>query len=126
MIARVRWIDVIGNWKFPEAGQEHITRVVLRDILILKGAETDVATGPEIASQQGSLSVLLALTDAPSQKLFFVAKNGDWSLELRPTKDPADSPESAEKEFTLLTDGMSPAQLRAIAAAARAVAKHER
>jgi len=69
---------------------------------------------------------MLALTDAQSQKMFWIMKNGDWSLELRPTKDPADSPESAEKEFTLLTDGMSPAQLRAIAAAARAVAKNER
>lgn len=105
-------VDVIGNWKFPEAGQEHITRVVLRDILVIKGAETDVATGPEIASQQGSLSVLLALTDAQSQKLFFVARNGDWSLALRPPQDATDSPEGLETAATLLADGLTPNQLR--------------
>jgi pilus assembly protein CpaB len=104
-------VDVIGNWKFPESGQEHITRVVLRDILVLKGAETNVATGPEIASPQGSLSVLLALTDAQSQKLFFVAKNGDWTLALRPPEDATDSPEGLETAATLLADGLRPNQL---------------
>jgi Flp pilus assembly protein CpaB len=105
-------VDVIGNWKFPESGQEHITRVVLRDLLVLRGAETGVATGPEIASPQGSLSVLLALTDAQSQKLFFVAKNGDWSLALRPPQDATDSPEGLETAATLLVDGLRPNQLR--------------
>jgi pilus assembly protein CpaB len=105
-------VDVIGNWKYPESGQEHITRVVLRDILVLKGAETNVSTGPEIASPQGSLSVLLALTDSQSQKLFFVAKNGDWSLALRPPEDATDSPEGLETAATLLADGLTPNQLR--------------
>jgi Flp pilus assembly protein CpaB len=105
-------VDVIGNWKYPESGQEHITRVVLREILVLKGAETGVATGPEIASPQGSLSVLLALTDAQSQKLFFVAKNGDWSLALRPPEDATDSPEGLETAGTLLSDGLRANQLR--------------
>ncbi len=107
-------VDVIGNWKYPESGQEHITRVVLRDILVLKGAETGVATGPEIASPQGSLAVLLALTDAQSQKLFFVAKNGDFSLALRPSEDATDSPQGLETAGTLLADGLTPNQLRQI------------
>jgi Flp pilus assembly protein CpaB len=105
-------VDVIGNWKYPESGQEHLTRVVLRDLLVLKGADTGVATGPEIASPQGSLSVLLALTDAQSQKLFFVAKNGDWSLALRPPEDATDSPEGVETSATLLSDGLRKNQLR--------------
>ena len=60
---------------------------------------------------------LLALTDAQAQKLWYIVKNGDWSLELRPTKDPADSPESAEKAETLLVDGVTPGQLKALNAA---------
>ena len=52
-------VDVIGNWKFPESGQEHITRVVLRDILVLKGAETGEATGPEICLTSGFIVSLL-------------------------------------------------------------------
>jgi hypothetical protein len=55
--------------------------------------------------------VLLALTDAQAQKFFFVMKNGDWTLELRPTKDPADSPESIDTVATVLGDGLSRAQI---------------
>lgn len=105
-------VDVLGNWKYPESGQEHISRVVLRDILVLEGAETGVSTGPEIASPEGSLSVLLAVTDAQSQKLFFVAKNGDWTLALRPPDKATDSPEGLETAATLLLDGLTPQQVR--------------
>jgi Flp pilus assembly protein CpaB len=107
-------VDVIGNWKYPESGQEHITRVVLRDILVLKGAEAQSLSGPEIAAPEGSLSVLLALTDAQSQKLFFVARNGDWALALRPPEDATDSPEGVETAGTLLFDGLNRNQLRQI------------
>ena len=109
----------------PESAKNHFARTILRDILVLQAPLTSEVSERLNADSEDKF-VMLALTDAQSQKMFWIMKNGDWSLELRPTKDPADSPESAEKEFTLLTDGMSPAQLRAIAAAARAVAKNER
>jgi hypothetical protein len=50
---------------------------------------------------------MLALTDAQAQKLFWIMKNGEWSLELRPTDDPADSPESFESSRSLLRDGLA-------------------
>ena len=106
-------VDVIGNWKYPESGQEHITRVILRDILVLKGAQSQ-ATGPEIAAPQGSLSALLALTDAQAQKLFFVQRNGDWSLALRAPDRATDSPEGFETALTLLTDGLNANRLEQI------------
>jgi Flp pilus assembly protein CpaB len=118
-------IDVVGSWNVPESAKNHFSRTILRDILVLQAPLTSEVSERLNADSEDKF-VMLALTDAQSQKMFWIMKNGDWSLELRPTKDPADSPESAEKEFTLLTDGMSPAQLRAIAAAARAVAKNER
>lgn len=118
-------VDVVGSWNVPESAKNHFSRTILRDILVLQAPLTSEVS-ERLNADSDDKFVMLALTDAQSQKLFWIMKNGDWSLELRPTKDPADSPESAEKEFTLLTDGMSPAQLRAIAAAARAVAKHER
>jgi pilus assembly protein CpaB len=118
-------IDVVGSWNVPESAKNHFSRTILRDILVLQAPLTSEVSERLNADSEDKF-VMLALTDAQSQKMFWIMKNGDWSLELRPTKDPADSPESAEKEFTLLTDGMSPAQLRAIAAAPRAVAKNER
>jgi Flp pilus assembly protein CpaB len=75
------------------------------------GAEV-AAKITEGGSDAPEQSVMLVLTDAQAQKLFWVMKNGEFSLELRPTDDPADSPESAEASKTLLGDGVSSAQLR--------------
>jgi Flp pilus assembly protein CpaB len=118
-------VDIVGNWNIPEDVKNHYSRTVLRDILVLQAPITSEVS-QRLSADSEDKFVMLALTDAQAQKLFWIMKNGDWSLQLRPTKDPADSPESAEKDFTLLTDGMSPAQLQAIAAAARAVAKSGR
>jgi Flp pilus assembly protein CpaB len=118
-------VDVVGSWNVPEEKKNHFSRTILRDILVLQAALTSEVS-KRLNADSDDKFVMLALTDAQAQKLFWIMKNGEWSLELRPTKDPADSPESAEKEFTLLTDGMSPAQLGALAAAERAVAKNER
>jgi Flp pilus assembly protein CpaB len=106
-------VDVLANWKYPESGQDHVTRVVLRDILVLKGASTE-GPGPKLAAPEGSLSVLLALTDAQARKLFFVHRNGDWAFALRPPDDATDGPEGVESAETLLTDGLNANQLRAV------------
>ena len=48
------------------------------------------------------------------QKLFFVLKNTDWSLELRPVVDAADSAERAESIHTVVHDGLSQAALNRV------------
>jgi pilus assembly protein CpaB len=99
-------VDIVGTWNLPEDKTRHFSRVILRDILVLK------ASGPPKASEKitnpgaGALSVMLALTDAQSQKLFWMTQNGEWALQLRPGEDDADSPESAENAETLLLDGL--------------------
>ena len=118
-------VDVVGSWNVPESAKNHFARTILRDILVVQAPITSEVSQRLNADSEDKF-VLLALTDAQAQKLFWIMKNGDWSLELRPTKDPADSPESAEKDYTLLADGLTPAQLAAIAAARQAVAKNER
>jgi Flp pilus assembly protein CpaB len=99
-------VDVLATWNVPEGKTNHVSRVVLRDILVLdaakQGANTEKLTNPN----QSALSALLALTDAQAQKLFWVMQNGEWSLQLRPGEDAADSPESAESAVSLLRDGM--------------------
>jgi Flp pilus assembly protein CpaB len=74
-----------------------ITRIVLRDLLVLR-APTSSSGG----------SITLALTDTQAQKLLFAIKNGEWWLVLRPVARPADSPESIETIIGLLTDGLGP------------------
>ena len=98
-------VDVVGSWNVPEEKTNHVARVVLRDILVLTAAH-EASAGEKVTSpNQSSLSVILALTDAQVQKLFWITKNGDWSLQLRPTDDAAESPPSAETAQTLLRDG---------------------
>jgi Flp pilus assembly protein CpaB len=108
-------VDVAGTWTYPEGSSTHYARTILRDILVVRPAVSTEVTA-KITEGSGSdapeQSVMLVLTDAQAQKLFWVMKNGEFSLELRPTDDPADSPESAEASKTLLGDGVSAAQLR--------------
>ncbi|HXV57138.1 MAG TPA: Flp pilus assembly protein CpaB [Gaiellaceae bacterium] len=104
-------VDVVGTWNVPESDTNHVSRVLLRDILVLEAAQkADV--GSKITEEGGkALSVKLALTDAQEQKLFWVASNGGWTLVLRPPKDASDSPESSESWWTLLNDGLREQQL---------------
>lgn len=105
-------VDVIGTWNVPEDKTNHVSRVFLRDILVLEAAKkaettskiTDGATGKSLAAK-------LALTDAQEQKLFWVTVNGEWTLVLRPPTDASDSPEGAETFMTLLSDGIRPSQV---------------
>jgi Flp pilus assembly protein CpaB len=104
-------VDVVGSWNYPESATNHYSRTILRDILVLRGVANAQVSEKITEGEAPAKSVMLALTDAQAQKLFWVMKNGEWSLELRPTDDPADSPESAESAKTLLGDGLSNAQL---------------
>jgi pilus assembly protein CpaB len=105
-------VDVVGSWKVIPGEEGKVSRVVLRDVLVLQSV-TSAAVAEKITDGEApAKNVLVAVTDAQSQKLFWIMKNGDWSLELRPTDNPADSPEGIESAFTLLTDGFSRSQLR--------------
>lgn len=95
----------------PNGEELLAARVVLRDILVLRGP-LPVASDQKLTNPNGGESAILAVTDSQAQKLFFVMKNADWSLQLRPTTDASDSPESVETVGTVLGDGLGPAQLR--------------
>jgi Flp pilus assembly protein CpaB len=111
-------IDVVANLKyklinFGKSGgaQDNVaTRTILRDILVLQAPLTSLDT-KRLNTDSDDKFVVLALTDAQEQKLFFADKNGEWTLQLRPTKDPADSPESIETVATVLGDGLSRNQI---------------
>jgi Flp pilus assembly protein CpaB len=90
------------------------TRTVLRDLLVLRSA-SQTGEGGKIGdgADKDELSVLLAVTDAQSQKLNFVTRpdGAHWMLQLRPALDAADSPESVETVGTILTDGLKSKQI---------------
>jgi Flp pilus assembly protein CpaB len=107
-------IDVVGTWNVPEGATNHISRTVLRDILVLEPAhKSDTQSKITDAGKEG-LAVKLALTDAQEQKLFWVAQNGAWTLTLRAPTDASDSPEAAESWWTLLGDGLKSDQIEGL------------
>jgi Flp pilus assembly protein CpaB len=105
-------VDVVATFEVPEGVQHHVTRVVLRDILVLEGARKAAATSKISQGPNQQLSAKLALTDAQEQKLHYIDKIGEWTLVLRPPADSADSPESAENWETLFTDGLTKKQIQ--------------
>ena len=104
-------VDIVGAWDFKGEETAKVSRIILRDILVLQAPETGL-DGGRLTEQQGDQSIVLAVTDAQAQKLFWIFTTGDWSLSLRPPTDAADSPEGFEWSGTVLADGITRAQLR--------------
>ncbi len=107
-------VDLVAALKPDPDKDVHVTRVVLRDLEVLKAAPDPEISGKLTNTSAGRVSVLLAVRDTQVQKLFFVTApslNNDWSLQLRPVVDPADSAEKAESVDTVLFDGLRPAAI---------------
>jgi Flp pilus assembly protein CpaB len=99
-------VDVVGNWNYPEDSQKHVSRVVLRNLLVLR-PPNEASTTSKI-SQGGNepFSAVLAVTDTQSKKLWWVTQNGQWSLFLRPVRKADDSPDTVETQETMVRDGV--------------------
>jgi pilus assembly protein CpaB len=117
-------VDVVGSWNVPESAQDnHFSRTLLRDILVLRAAASADVAEKLTDSETPGQSVMLALTDAQAQKLFWIMQNGEWSLELRPAQDPADSPEGAESSLTMFRDGLTVGKVKKLLLDPLALAK---
>jgi pilus assembly protein CpaB len=90
------------------------TRIVLRDILVLKTPSDETLSGIAEGGDDET-SIQLALTDTQAQKLFYAMNTGEWWLVLRPPARSADSPESVEVVETILGDGLRPRQFLQLA-----------
>ena len=79
---------------------------MLRDLLVLQAPDTTKNQSKIGSNPNEPFSVMLAVSDAQAQKLWWLVKNGDWSLQLRPVTNAADSPDSFETSGSLLADGL--------------------
>jgi Flp pilus assembly protein CpaB len=82
-------VDVVANLRLDANTNAAATKIVLRNLTVLT-PPNDPGVG-KVSTGSGSLSAILAVTDTQAQKLFFVMKNADWTLELRPVIGAADS-----------------------------------
>lgn len=102
-------VDVVASIKYPsEDSPKHFSKVVLQDVLVLRASgESD--SGPSVVDPTGGGGwVMLRVTDAQAQKLYFVYANDDWWLALRPGLDDANSRDSAlmDDAVSILREGL--------------------
>ncbi|HEX2496421.1 MAG TPA: Flp pilus assembly protein CpaB [Gaiellaceae bacterium] len=93
-------VDFVGSMEVGNGVP--VTKVVLRDLLVLKAPSAGSVDSKLGARPDEAFSAILALTDAQAQKLFHVATHGDWSLQLRPVTDAADSRDTFDTSFTVM------------------------
>ena len=103
-------VDFVSSLKIDPDNDIWATRVVLRDIEVLKPAGSTGNKRLDNAAGRNQLAVLLAVSDTQVQKLLHVQHHGEWTLQLRPVVDAVDSPESLETTPTILRDGLRRAQ----------------
>lgn len=82
-------VDFVGSLEVGNGVT--LTKVVLRDLLVLKAPTSGAVESKLGARPDEAFSAMLAVTDAQAQKLFHVFIHGDWTLQLRPVTDAADS-----------------------------------
>jgi Flp pilus assembly protein CpaB len=99
-------VDVVGSWSWPEGQQDHVSKVILRDIKVLHAPSQSEVAGKLGASAQEPYAAILALSDTQSKRLFWMMKNGEWSLQLRPVAKAADSKESFDSSTSILKAGL--------------------
>jgi Flp pilus assembly protein CpaB len=100
-------VDVVGTWEVTDG--VIVSRVILRNLLVLRapaGTETAKVTTPG----SGGESVQLRVTDAQSNKLIWIQKNGvhdgeAYYLMLRPPANSLDSRNVLQDAHTLQFDG---------------------
>jgi Flp pilus assembly protein CpaB len=105
-------VDVVGTWLFPETSSNHVSRVVLRDLLVLRAPQNNQLQSKIGSDPTSPFSAMLAMTDAQAQKFWWVVENGKWTLQIRPVTDAADSPDSYENSGSVLADGLRPGARR--------------
>ena len=106
-------IDLVATFSVPEGSQSHVTRIILRDIEVLRAPKGVLGDQEKLAgSQGGGFSVMLKVTDTQVQKLHWAFTAATkWHLELRPGTEGADSPENVESWYSILREGVRQKQL---------------
>jgi Flp pilus assembly protein CpaB len=105
-------IDVVATWGVARNGapESNVSRVVLRNLLVLTPAEVDAGSSAVTSSSQQSAFVQLRMNDWQTKKMLWIQKNSaengeGWHLALRPPNDSLDSVNTVDDERTLLFDG---------------------
>jgi Flp pilus assembly protein CpaB len=105
-------VDVVGTWEVTNgpAPAGIVSRVILRNLLVLRAPTGTTAAATVTSSGSGGESVQLRVTDVQSNKLIWIQKNGvsdgeAYYLLLRPPTNSQDSRNVFQESHTMLLDG---------------------
>jgi pilus assembly protein CpaB len=99
-------VDLVAT--FAPSGDSQISRVVVRNLLVLQASEA--GAGGKLSSSSGTPVLLAASEQRQIQKIWWTVKNaGGWSLDLRPVTNASDSPEDVESSKSMAVDGVNAA-----------------
>jgi Flp pilus assembly protein CpaB len=111
-------VDLVATFgiKILNSGEdEFLTRIVLRDIEVLRapvGGSASEKLSSASENRRGGYEVMLKVTDTQVQKLHWVFTAAEqWHLELRPGIEASDSPENVESWYSILREGVRQKQL---------------
>jgi pilus assembly protein CpaB len=106
-------VDVVATFTHPQGSPNTYTRIVVRDVEVLRAPAGDAAADKLTSSaRNGDYAVTLKVTDTQAHKLHWVYTSAEkWHLELRPGTKPADSPDNVEGSLSLLREGVRVNQL---------------
>lgn len=97
-------VDLVGGWQTSGDASEEVSRVFVRDAVVLAAPAAPKGGGG--LAPAGGYSAQLRMSDAESQRLEWVIAHGkDWRVEIRPSTNAANSPRWFDTAETLLKDG---------------------
>jgi len=98
-------VDVVGGWTIKNAkGDAPVTRVVLRNLLVMRAPE-GTSTATVTTPGSGAESVQLRVTDSQAQKLHWIQENGSFYITLRPPVNSLDSANTFQDARLMFFDG---------------------
>jgi Flp pilus assembly protein CpaB len=110
-------VDVVGTWETLPPGASGnsaaqkitVSRVVVRDLLVLTAPDPG-AGGAAVTSSQQTAFAQLRATDSQTQKIIWIQKNSvdngaGWHLALRPPNGSLDSSNTVQDDHMMQFDG---------------------
>jgi Flp pilus assembly protein CpaB len=101
-------VDILATWTMPEScGSCHVSRTIVRNVLVVKTSQELGTTDAHITSGSGSTTpVQLRLTDREAERVLWVTENGQWWLDLRPVVKARDSSQGFANSPSILRSGL--------------------
>jgi Flp pilus assembly protein CpaB len=99
------YVDVVGVWNDPDKDTHHVSRVIVRNVLVLQAPEASAASSAVTAGPQDTVSAQLRLTDAQSLKMQWIQEVGKFHFLLRAPNGSLDSANTYEDSHIMLFDG---------------------